>query len=62
MPRPKTKTLATSLKLTPHLRAAWEAAAQSEQRTLSNMFEVLVLDYCKRHRIAVPKPKEDKPK
>ncbi len=55
MPRPKTKTLATSMKLSPRIRAAWEAAARAQHRTLSNMFEIMVLDYCKRHRIAISK-------
>lgn len=55
MPRPKTKTLATSMKLSPHIRAAWEAAASAEHRTLSNMFEIMVLEHCKRHRISITK-------
>lgn len=52
--RIKTKTEVATIKLTPMCRRAWEAAATVETRSLSNMFEVAILDYCKRHRIPVP--------
>jgi hypothetical protein len=48
MARPKTKTAATSLKLTPEVRDLWEQCAAGEHRTLTNMFEVMVRDYAKR--------------
>lgn len=54
MARVKTKTEVASIKLTSHCRLAWEAAASVETRSLANMFEVAILEYCKRHRIAVP--------
>ena len=44
MARPKLKTITTTIKLTPEVRAAWQAAAVQEHRTLTNMLEVLVLD------------------
>jgi hypothetical protein len=51
------------MKLSPRIRAAWEAAASTEHRTLSNMFEIMVLDYCRRHRISTLKEAdESKPK
>ncbi|MHB8254298.1 MAG: hypothetical protein ACYDEV_11500 [Acidiferrobacter sp.] len=55
MPHPKTTTLATSMKLSPRIRAAWEAAASAEHRALSNTFEIMALEHCKRHRISVMK-------
>jgi hypothetical protein len=54
MARPKTKTEVTTLKLTPQLRAAWEAAATSERRSLANMFEIAILAYCQSHGIPIP--------
>lgn len=54
MARPKLKSITTTIKLTPEVRAAWQAAAVQERRTLTNMLEVLVLDWCRRHKIEVP--------
>lgn len=52
--RAKTKTEVATIKLTPQCRRAWEAAATSERRSLANMFEVAILEYCERHGIEVP--------
>ena len=49
--RLKTKTEVATFKLTPACRRAWEAAALRETRSLANMFEVAILDYCKQHHI-----------
>ena len=46
MARPKVKTSIATLKMTPEVRRLWELAAERESRTLSNMFEVLVLRHC----------------
>lgn len=54
MAREKTKTKVATIKLTPECRRAWEAAAASERRSLANMFEVAILEYCQRHRVDVP--------
>lgn len=54
MPRPRRKTEVATIKLTPEVRRAWEAAAESEHRSLANVFEVAILEYVKRHHIAVP--------
>lgn len=57
MSRPKTKTVAATVRLSPDVRAAWEAAATHERRSLTSMLEVALLDYVKRHRIPVaPSP------
>lgn len=53
MPRPKTKTIAATVRLSPDVRAAWEAAATHERRSLTSMLEVALLEYVKRHRIPV---------
>ena len=49
--RVRTKTLATTIRLSPEIREAWEAAAASERRSLASMFEVAMLEYVKRHGI-----------
>ena len=54
MPRVRRKTEVATIKLTPEVRRAWEAAAESEYRSLANVFEVAILEYVKRHHIAVP--------
>lgn len=54
MPRPRRKTEVATIKLTPEVRRAWEAAAESDRRSLANVFEVAILEYVKRHHIAVP--------
>jgi len=47
MPRPLRKTAATSLKMTPEVRDLWEQCAAAENRSLTNMFEVMVRDRAK---------------
>lgn len=51
MARVKKKTEVATIKLTPECRLAWEAAATAETRSLSNMFEVAIFEYCKLHHI-----------
>ena len=59
MARPKRKTEATTLKMTPEVRDLWERCAAQEHRSLTNMFEVMVRDYAKRAKLpsadALPK-------
>jgi hypothetical protein len=38
----------------PALKEALRAAAQREHRSIANMVEVLILDYCGRNGIAIP--------
>ena len=56
MVRAKTKTEVATIKLTPECRRAWEAAATSERRSLANMFEVAILEYCQQHGIVAVSP------
>lgn len=58
MARVKTKTEVATIKLTLECRRAWEAAAAKERRSLANMFEVALLEYCQHHSIA-PVPAGD---
>ena len=54
MARKKTKTEVATIKLTPQCRLAWEAAAAAETRSLANLFEVAIFEYCRRHHVEVP--------
>lgn len=51
MARPKRKTEATTLKMTPEVRDLWEQCAATEHRSLTNMFEVMVREHAKKLRI-----------
>jgi hypothetical protein len=54
MSRPKLKTQATTVKMTPEVKQLWSSAAEAEHRSLSNMFEVMVRKYCEDAGIAQP--------
>lgn len=45
------KTVGLSFRVTPGMKRKLEAAAAQERRSLTNMFEVLVDDYCRAHGI-----------
>ena len=45
------KTQQMSLRISPECRQLLEAAASHEHRTIANMIEYLVIDFCKRNRI-----------
>ena len=51
MARPKVKTEATTLKMSPEVRNLWEQCADQEHRSLTNMFEVMVREYAKKLNI-----------
>lgn len=53
MPREKTKTETLSFRVGPGVKAAVRSAAERENRSLANMVEVMVLDYCERHGIEI---------
>ena len=60
--RPLTKTLLTTLRLTPELRELWGQCAAAEHRTLTNLFEVAVRDYAKKLGITAQPPAPAAPK
>ena len=41
------KSQAVSVRVEPHIKAALQAAADREMRSLANMFEVMVVAYCR---------------
>lgn len=55
MPSAKTATL--TFRIDPDVKEALRTAAQLERRSLANMIDVMVLEYCQRHDIHVPSSK-----
>lgn len=47
------KTEVVNLRMSPRVKGLLRMAAAHERRTLSNMLEVLIEDYCKSHQIGV---------
>ena len=45
------KTVGLTFRVTPRMKRMLEAAARYERRSLTNMFEVLVDEYCQRKGI-----------
>ncbi len=52
MVSPKTATL--TFRIEPGLKEALRTAAAREHRSIANMVEVLIRDYCGRNGIAIP--------
>jgi hypothetical protein len=50
------KTTTITLRVEPAVKQALREAASSEHRSLANMVEVLIRDYCYRHDIAILQP------
>jgi len=46
-----TKTTTLTFRIDPELKEALRTAAQREHRSISNMVEVLILEYCGRNNI-----------
>lgn len=49
-----TKTATLTFRIDPGLKEALRIAAHQEHRSIANMVEVLILDYCGRNGIAIP--------
>ena len=48
------KTTTLTFRVEPGLKDALRTAASREHRSIANMVEVLIRDYCGRHGIAIP--------
>jgi hypothetical protein len=46
-PRPKVKTVTMTLRVDPRIKAAVEAAAQRDHRSMTSLIEVLILNHCR---------------
>lgn len=53
MAREQTKTATLTLRVPPEVKGLLAAAAKADRRSLANMLEVMVIDYCDRHGICV---------
>ena len=49
-----TKTATVTFRIDPALKEALRAAAAREHRSIANMVEVLIRDYCRRNGITIP--------
>ena len=47
------KTVGLTFRVTPRMKRMLEAAAEHDRRSLTNMFEVLVEDFCERNGVAL---------
>jgi hypothetical protein len=52
MPTNKTATL--TFRIDPRVKEALRTAAELEHRSVANMVEVMIRNYCERHRIEIP--------
>ncbi|CAN7598195.1 hypothetical protein LJR161_004401 [Variovorax paradoxus] len=55
------KTVGLTFRVTPRMKRMLEAAANYERRSLTNMFEVLVDEYCRHNGLLEPLPDESRP-
>jgi len=51
-----TKTATLTFRIDPALKEALRTAAQQEHRSIANMVEVLIRDYCGRNGIPIKQP------
>ncbi|MDW5376402.1 ribbon-helix-helix protein, CopG family [Halomonas sp. HP20-15] len=49
-----TKTATVTFRIDPGVKEALRTAAAREHRSIANMIEVLIRDYCKKNGVAVP--------
>jgi len=45
--KPKTKTAVMTMRVSPQVKAAAEIAAQHENRSVTSLVEVLIINHCK---------------
>ena len=54
MPAVKTETI--TVRIAPHIKAGLRDAAALEHRSLANMVEVMIRDYCEQAGVAITEP------
>ena len=59
--RPKKKTAVMTLRVDPRVKAAAEKAAERDNRSVTSLVEVLILDYCRTHSILPEDPSPQEP-
>jgi hypothetical protein len=53
MARTRTKTATLTLRVDPKVKDLLAQAAQTDRRSLANMLEVMVIEYCRQHGAAI---------
>ena len=56
----ETKSTTLTVRIQPTVKAALRAMAEQERRSLANMIEVMILDYCGRNSIVMDTSSESK--
>ncbi len=54
---PKAKSTTLTFRIEPGLKEGLRSAADREHRSIANMIEVLIRDYCGRNGITIPEQK-----
>lgn len=49
-----TKTTTLTLRINPGIKEGLRIVAEQEHRSLANMVEVMIRDYCQRHNVSIP--------
>jgi hypothetical protein len=52
------KTATLTLRIDPGVKEGLRIIAEKEHRSLANMIEVMIRDYCERHSVAIPQQGE----
>jgi hypothetical protein len=52
-----TKSTTLTVRVQPAVKAGLRVAAEQERRSLANMIEVMIRDYCKRNGVLISKEK-----
>lgn len=53
-----TKSTTLTLRIDPDVKEALRTAAEQEHRSITNMVEVLIRDYCQQHNIVLDQEKK----
>lgn len=52
----ETKSTTLTVRIQPAVKEALRAMAEQERRSLANMIEVMIRDYCERNGVAIKNP------
>ena len=56
----ETKSTTLTVRIQPVVKEGLRAVAEKERRSLANMIEVMILDYCGRNGISIPESRAAK--
>ena len=52
----ETKSTTLTVRIQPDVKEGLRAVAEQERRSLANMIEIMIRDYCARNGVAIEKP------